>query len=108
IFVKNFFERLASMGGGENAALLVRAIRVAFDGHEQAIRIFGVDENRGDLLSVAEAEVFPSFSRIGGLVETVASGEVRALQPLAAANVENVGIGRRDGDSSDRAGVLIV
>src|SRR5260370_40621378 len=78
------------------------------DGNEHAIRIFGIDEDCGDLLRIAETEVLPGPSGISRFVDAVAGGEVRALQPFAAAYVDDVGIGRRNGDGADRARVLIV
>src|SRR5713101_2720502 len=61
ILVQNPFKRLAAIGGVEDASLFVRTIRVALHRHEDAIGIFRIDENRGDLLRIRQAQVRPSL-----------------------------------------------
>ena len=46
--------------------------------------------------------------RVGGLVDAVAVGEIGPLQALAAADVDDVRVGRRDGEGADGAGRLVV
>ena len=108
VFIQNLLKRLTAIGGTKDAALLVWSVGMTFHCDEQAIRILGIDENCGDLLCVAKAEMLPGVSRVGGFIKTVAGGQIRTLQALTAAYVENIGIGRGDGDRSDRAGALIV
>src|SRR5712664_3270059 len=109
ILVQDLGKSLAAVGGAKNAALLIRAVGVAFGGDEDAIWIFRIDENRGDLLGVAKVlHVRPGFSGVIGFIDSVAGGEVRALQSFAAANVNNARIGWRDGESADGAGGLFV
>src|SRR5207244_5424327 len=74
----------------------------------EAVGIAGVHQDGGNLLGIAESEAAPGLAAIGGLVHAVADGEVWPLQPLAAADVGGVGVGRRDGESADGAGGLIV
>src|SRR5439155_67365 len=93
IFVENFLEGLSALGGAENAALCVGTIGVSFGSDENAVGIFRVDENRGDLLGVPQTEMRPGFSRVGGFVNAIAGREIGALQSLAAANVNDVRIG---------------
>ena len=50
----------------------------------------------------------PRLPRVGGLVDAVADREVRTRQAFAAADVQDVGIRRRDDDPADRAGRLVV
>ena len=50
----------------------------------------------------------PRLPRVRRLVDPVADGEIRPLQALAAADVERVGGGRRDGEDADRARRLVV
>src|SRR5205823_3427662 len=107
VAVQDLVERLAAIGGAENAALGVRSVRVAEDGDEEAVRIVRVDGDGRDLLAIAQTEVRPRRAGVGGLVDAVAGGEVGALQPFAAADVEDVRIRRRDGDRADRAGRLL-
>ena len=67
-----------------------------------------VDDDLRDLLAVAQAEVRPRLAGVGGLVDAVAGREVGALQPFAAADVDDVRVRRRDRDRADRAGRLVV
>src|SRR5207248_3053692 len=91
-----------------DSALRIRTVRMSEDCDEEAIRIARIDDDRGDLLAVVEAEVLPRFAGVGGFVDAVAGGEIGTLQTFAAANVDDVRIGRRNGDRADRAGRLIV
>src|SRR5215471_10677195 len=81
---------------------------MAFGGHENAIRIFWIDDDGGNLLGVAQPKVRPSFPGVGGFVEAIADREIGALQTFTAADIKYVGIGRSDGKSADRAGRLII
>src|ERR1700677_3141093 len=81
---------------------------MALDGNEEAFGIVRIDDDVGDLLGVAEAEMRPGFSSIDGFVHAVPDGEVRALQTFAAANVDDVGIAGGDGDGADGARGLVV
>ena len=77
-------------------------------GDEQPVRIARVDDDLRDLLAVAQAQMRPRRAGVGGLVDAVAGGEVRPLQAFAAADVDDVRIGRRDRDGADRSGGLVV
>src|SRR6267143_6625808 len=82
---------------------------MAFGGDKDTVWIFRIDKYRGDLLGVAKVlHVRPGFTGVGGFMNSVAGGEVRALQSFAAADVNNVRIGWCDGESADGAGGLIV
>jgi hypothetical protein len=65
-----------------------------------------IDEHGGFLLAVGRVGVLPGLARVGGLVQAVAGEEVRPLEALAAANVEDVRVGRGDGESADGAGQM--
>jgi len=54
IFVENFLEGLAAVEGAEDAALGVGAVGVSLSGDEEAVGIFWVDDDGGDLLGVCE------------------------------------------------------
>src|SRR5205823_1915069 len=75
---------------------------------ENAVGIFRVHENRGDLLRVSESKVRPGFSSVSGFVHAIAGGKVGALQSFAAANINNVRVGRSNRQSADGAGWLVV
>jgi hypothetical protein len=78
------------------------------DGREDAVRIARIDDDRRNLLPPAQAEVGPVRAGVGGLVDAVSRGEIGALEPFAAADVQDVGVGGSDGDRADGAGRLVV
>ena len=106
--VENFLERASAVGRTENAALLVRAVRMAENRDEEPVWIGRVDDDLRNLLAVAQAEVRPGLAGVGGFVHAVAGGEIGALQSFAAADVDDVRIGLRDRQRADRSGRLIV
>ena len=65
-----------------------------------------VDVDHRDHLAVAQAEMRPRLSRIRRFVDAVAHGEIGPDDPRAAAHVDDVRIGRRDGNRADRASGL--
>jgi len=89
-------------------ALDIRAIRMSERGDEHAVGVFRIDDDGGDLLSVAQAHVFPGFAAVGRFVDAIADTQVGPLQALAAADVNHIGVRRRDGERADGAGRLIV
>jgi hypothetical protein len=40
------------------------------DGGEDAIRVFGIDQNAGDLLAVPQPEMRPGLAAVGGFEQT--------------------------------------
>jgi hypothetical protein len=92
---------LAAVGGAEDSALLVRAVRMTEDCDEDAVRITRIDENCADLLTVSKSHVTPTLPAVGRLIDAVADGEVRSLQAFAARDVDHIRIGRRDGERAD-------
>src|SRR5262249_59003433 len=99
---------LAAVGRAEEPALLVGPVRMPEHRDEEPRRVARIDRDLGDLLPLAQAEVAPGSSRVGGLVDAVADGEIGPLQALAAADVDQVGVRRRYGDRADRGGGLVV
>ena len=82
VLVQDLLERLAAVGRAEDAALLVRAVRMAEHRDEQPVRIARIDGDLRDLLRVAQAEVRPRLAGVGGLVDAVADREVGTLRAL--------------------------
>src|SRR5262245_55892783 len=72
------------------------------------IGIARVNSQLRNLLAVAQAEVRPSLAGVSGFVDAVADGEVGAMQPLAATDINNVGVGRRYSQRPDGTCGLIV
>ena len=75
---------------------------------ENAIRVARIDDDRGNLLPVAQSEMAPRLPGVARLVDAVADREVRPLQPLAASDVDRVGVRGRQRDRADRACRLVV
>src|SRR6266702_5995559 len=61
IFVENFLESLPAVGGAEDAALGVGTVGMPFGGAENTVGIFRVDENRCDLLRVAQGSFLLTY-----------------------------------------------
>ena len=104
---------LAAIERAENAALGIRTIRMPEGGDENAVRILGIDEDRSNLLRVAQSaitlsQMLPSAARVGRFVDTVAYGKIRPAQAFAAADINRVRIRRRDCQSSNRTSWLTI
>ena len=66
---------------------------MATHGDEEPIRIARIDNDLRNLLRVVEAgQMGPRRAGVGGLVESVAGRQVRALESLAASDLKNVGV----------------
>ena len=101
-------ERRAAVERAIESAFGVRAERVPDGRDEKTLRIVRVDCDRLDLLRVAKSLVQPRRARIARHVNAVARREIRTAQTLAAADVDDVRIGRRDGERPDRPRILRV
>ena len=75
---------------------------------ENFVGITRIDRERRDLLAIAQAEMLPGLARIGRFVNAVADGKIGAVQSLAAGGINNVGIGRGNGDGADRLSGFVV
>ena len=119
IFVEDFFPALAAIERAIDAALRVGTIRMPEHGHEDAVGVAGIDCDGCDLAAVFKlgagtgrfqilAQMLPGLAGVSGFVHAIAHGQVRALQALAAAGIDHVGIGGRDRQRADGAGGLPV
>jgi hypothetical protein len=86
-----------------DAALGVRAVRVAERCHVDDVGVVRIDVDAADLLRVAQPHEAPGLPAVGRAVDTLALGDVRAHVGLAGADVEGLGIGGRDRERADRA-----
>ena len=101
IFVDGFLPGPAAIGGAEKAALFIRPVGMAEHGREDSIGIARVDGERGNLQAVAQAEMSPRLSSVSRFVDSVSNREIWAMQAFAAANINDIGIGRSHRDSAD-------
>ena len=77
-------------------------------GDENSIGIPRINRELRDLLSIAQTEMRPGFSRVDRFVDTVTERKIGAMQTFAAADVDHVRIGNGNSERADRAGRLIV
>ena len=108
ILVQHLLERQPAVGGTINAAFGIGSVRMSQYGHEEAVGVVRIDADLRNLLAVAEAQMRPRRSGVCGFVDTVAGGKVGPVQTFAAAGVDDIGIGGRDGQRSDRTRWLAI
>ena len=108
VLVEHLLERAAAVGGAEHATLGVGTIRVAERSHEHAVGIDRVHRDRCNHLRVAQPEMQPRLALVRGLVEAVANCQVGADDAGARADVDDLGIRRRDGNGANRPGALAI
>ena len=99
---------LAAVGGAEDAALLIRPVRMPKRSHENDAGIARVDDQLADRAGVAQAHVLPGFARVERFVDAVAGGGIAADAAFAGADIDDVGIGRRHGQAADGGRLLVV
>ena len=108
ILVENFLEGLTAVERPEDTALRVRSVGMPLDRDEEAIGVFGIDDDGCDLLRVAQSEMLPGAARVGRLVDAVAYGEIGPAQAFTAADIDRIGIRWSNGQRSDRTCWLVI
>src|SRR5229473_1347089 len=108
VFVENLLPGLAAVERTEHAALGVRPVGMSLGCDEEAIGIFGIDDDGCNLLRVAQSEMLPGVARVGRFVDTVAYGKIGTTQAFSAANVDYVWARGSNGERSDGTCRLIV
>jgi hypothetical protein len=106
--VEDFLPGVATVGGHEDAAFLVRSVGMADGRDVYFLRVARVDDDARDVARVGEAEVFPGLAAVGGLVDAVAEGDRVADVGLAAADINDVGIARFQSQVTDGLDRLLV
>jgi len=102
VFGNDLLPGLTTVGRAVDPALFAGAVGVSEDGCDHFVGIAGINHNRGDLLAIVQAgKVRPGLARIGGFVDAVSNREIRAMQALAAAHVNNVRVRRSDSDGAN-------
>ena len=107
VLLQDLLPRLAAVARAVDAALGVRAERVAEHRRERDVGVLRVHDHRADLPFLLP-DVRPGLAGVGRLVDAVAGRDVAADVGLAGADVDDVGIARRDRDRSDRRDRLVV
>src|SRR5581483_228265 len=105
---EHFLPRRAAVLRTEDAAIRIRAVRVAERCDVDEVRVARVNEDARDVLRVVESDVPPRLAGIGRLVHSVAVRDLRPHVGLARADVHGVGLRRRDRHRADRRDRLAV
>ena len=81
------------------AALAVHlvVVELAFGRDVDDVRVLGVDRDLGDEVALLQADLRPGLAGVGRLPDAVAVGARAGVHRLARAEVEDLRIGRRDG-----------
>ena len=93
--------RPAAIGRTINPSLIIGPIRMPEHGCENTVGIAGIYGKRGNLLRIIKAEMGPGLAGIDGFVNAVANGEIGANQPFAAADVDDIRVGRGNCDRAN-------
>src|SRR5207244_3452455 len=95
-------------GAAEETALFVRAVRMAQRGNKNDVGVFRIDDDGTDVARVFQSEVLPCLASVHRLVHAVAIADVAANAGLARTHIDDVVIGRGNGDAADRSDRLTV
>src|SRR5207253_11344067 len=68
VFTQNFRPRFAAVGGSKDSALLIWTERVSESSHQNHVGISWIDNQRADLTTVFESDIFPGFAGVDGFV----------------------------------------
>src|SRR5206468_12754086 len=91
-----------------DAARVARAEEVADRRDDDIVGIGRADPDPSDVAGVVKAEIGPRLAAVDALVDAAAGLDVVARLGLPAADIDDVWIGRGDGDGADgRAAALI-
>src|SRR6185437_15645785 len=105
---ENLLPVLAAVGGAIDPALRIGPVRMAGHSGENFVGIPRIDGEFWNLLAIAQAKMGPRLAGISGFVDAVPDREVRAVQPLAAADIKNVWIGLLNSNGPNGPGGLVV
>src|SRR5207237_1059773 len=88
---------LATITRAEDAALLIRTVRMAQRSHVDEVGVIRVDADLTNVSRIGESEVAPRLATVRRSVHTIAVRDVATDIGLAHADIHDVGIGRRAG-----------
>src|SRR5207237_5152304 len=107
ISVEDLLPCFAAVARAKDAAFRVGAVRMSEHGSEQAVGVARVNDERRDLLPVAQAQMLPGLAAVAGLVNAIANGKIGPLQAFAAADIDDVRVRRGDAERADGSGGLV-
>ena len=95
----------AAVFAAVDAAVFGGAVWGTLGGDVDEVGVGGMDADACNGTGFGEAEVFPGAAGVGGFIDAIAVGGGDAADGvLAHADVDDVGVGRGDGDSADGRG----
>ncbi len=106
--IKDLAPGFPAVGGLEEPPVRVGSPGPAQGAHEHHVRITGIDPDPGDLFGVLQSDLLPCSPRVDRLVDPVTDAGRIAGIALSGSQIEDVGVGRSDGEVADRGVVLIV
>src|ERR1035437_10488228 len=76
IFIEHLLPALPAVGGAKDTTLFIGTIRRADHGGKKSIGVARIDDQRRNLLSIAEAQMLPRLSRIARPINAVSHREI--------------------------------
>src|SRR6185437_7549769 len=108
VYEERLFPALATIGGEEDPALLVRAPDMAEGRDHDPVGVLRIHEQATDLLGIVQPQVPPGLAAVVGTVHAVAVGGIGTDRRFPSADVDDLRIGRRDADGTDGAHWLVL
>src|SRR5438477_5939511 len=108
VFTQNFRPRFAAVGGPKDSALLIWTERVSESSHQNHVGISWIDNQRADLATVFESDIFPGFAGVDGFVNADSISGVAANCCFTSSNVDDIMIRRSDRNRADRGNIFFV
>ena len=108
VLVENFLPGSAAIGRPENAAFLVRTIRMSQRGDKSNVRILWMDNHRANVPRVFQSDVLPGPAAVERFVDAIAVRNIAANARLARANINNVVVRRRNLNRANRGDGFLI
>src|SRR2546425_7933812 len=97
ITIQNMLPSFAAIDRAIDAAFFIWTMGMSEGRDVDEIGVLRMDTNLADVACIFQAYVRPGLATIGRFIDTVTMSHVAANCCLARPNVEDVGVGRRNG-----------
>ena len=101
VFVENLLPSLAAITGTKNAALRIGAIGMTQCCYERNVGIARIDNDRGDVLCISQADVLPGLSAVKRFEHSIAIRHIPADASFTGSGVDHIVVGVRDRNRTD-------
>src|SRR5579872_4735520 len=108
VLVQNFVPGLAAVHSAENSTLGVRPERMAQRCDINNVRILWIDNHFADRSRVVQAYVFPGLPAVDCFINSISVRDIATNTSFASSHINDVWIGGRNRQASDRADSLLV